>query len=69
MVRIQPPGDAPSSAPLALQPDEPLKVLLVFAAARGSKPLAAREERRALLELFEREIYPSWSCQRWLSCW
>jgi hypothetical protein len=59
VVRIQPPGDAPSSEPLALEPDEPLRVLLVFAAARGSSPLAARDERRALLELFEREIYPN----------
>jgi tetratricopeptide (TPR) repeat protein len=59
VVRIQPSGDAPASEPLALQPDEPLRVLLVFAAARGSSPLAAREERRALLELFKREIYPN----------
>jgi tetratricopeptide (TPR) repeat protein len=48
----------PKSLPLKLGPDESLRVLLVFAEARGSRPLAARRERRELLELFEREIYP-----------
>ncbi|MCT0208660.1 CHAT domain-containing protein [Synechococcus sp. CS-1332] len=58
VVRIEPPSDAPCSEPLVLEADEPLRVLLVFAASRGSSPLAARSERRELLELFEREIYP-----------
>ena len=33
-------------------------MLFVFAEARGSRPLAARRERRELLRLFEQEIYP-----------
>ena len=33
-------------------------MLFVFAEARGSRPLAARQERRELLRLFEKEIYP-----------
>ena len=33
-------------------------MLFVFAEARGSRPLAARRERRELLRLFEKEIYP-----------
>ena len=41
-----------------LGPDECLRVLFVFAEARGSRPLAARRERRELLRLFEQEIYP-----------
>jgi len=58
VVRIAPPSDAPGSEPLVVEADEPLRVLLVFAAARSSSPLAARSERRELLELFAREIYP-----------
>ena len=40
------------------RPTKPLRVLFVFAEARGSRPLGAREERRELLRLFEKEIYP-----------
>lgn len=49
---------APASTPIELGPDEALRVLFVFAEARGSRPLGARKERRALLQLFEKEIYP-----------
>jgi tetratricopeptide (TPR) repeat protein len=49
---------APATQPLALDKDECLRVLFVFAEARGSRPLAARRERRELLRLFEKEIYP-----------
>ena len=38
--------------------DEPLRVLLVFAEAPGSRPLAARRERRELLELFFKKVFP-----------
>ena len=38
--------------------DECLRVLLVFAAARGARPLAARRERQELCRLFAQEIYP-----------
>lgn len=48
----------PRPEPLQLQPGEPLRVLLVFAEAPGSRPLAARLERRQLLELFHRQVYP-----------
>jgi tetratricopeptide (TPR) repeat protein len=48
----------PKSSPIELGPDESLRVLFVFAEARGSRPLAARRERQELLELFKQEIYP-----------
>jgi tetratricopeptide (TPR) repeat protein len=51
-------GDDPVARPLALETDESLRVLFVFAEARGSAPLAAREERKALQAMFEKEIYP-----------
>ncbi len=37
---------------------ETLRVLLVFAEAPGSRPLAMRQERQELLDLFYREILP-----------
>jgi hypothetical protein len=49
---------APVTQPLELKPGESLRALFVFAEARGSRPLAARKERRELLELFKKEIYP-----------
>ena len=58
LVRVVHDMAAPATQPLALGPDEPLRVLFVFAEARGSRPLAARRERRELLRLFEKEIYP-----------
>ena len=48
----------PSTAPLALGPDDCLRVLFVFAEARGSRPLAARQERLELQRLLRSEIYP-----------
>ena len=58
LVRVVHDMAEPKSAPIALDPGESLRVLFVFAEARGSRPLAARRERQELLELFEREIYP-----------
>ncbi len=58
LVRVVHDMKASASTPIALGPDEPLRVLFVFAEARGSKPLGARRERRELLRLFEKEIYP-----------
>ena len=49
---------APASQAMELATGEPLRVLFVFAEARGSSPLGARQERLDLLRLFEREIYP-----------
>lgn len=49
---------APPTQPLQLESEEPLRVLFVFAEARGSRPLGARQERRQLLQLFNHEIYP-----------
>lgn len=51
-------GKEPASQPVELSVEEPLRVLFVFAESRGSKPLGARQERRELLRLFEKEIYP-----------
>ncbi len=43
--------------PLPLVADEPLRILFVFAAARSSRPLAARRERWQLRSLFETKIF------------
>ncbi len=59
LVRVVHDMAAPATQPTTLGPDEPLRVLFVFAEARGSRPLAARRERRELLRLFEQEIYPN----------
>lgn len=58
LVRALGGGDEPRPEPLSLQPGEPLRVLLVFAEAPGSRPLAARQERQKLLDLFRGQIYP-----------
>ncbi len=58
LVRVIHDMQAPASQPIELAADEPLRVLFVFAEARGSRPLGARKERRALLQLFEKAIYP-----------
>ena len=58
LVRVVHDMAEPKSTPITLGPDEGLRVLLVFAEARGSRPLAARRERQELLELFGKEIYP-----------
>jgi tetratricopeptide (TPR) repeat protein len=58
LVRVVHDMAAPPSQPLELRPDESLRALFVFAEAPGSRPLAARKERRELLNLFEKEIYP-----------
>ncbi len=58
LVRVVHDMQAPASTPIELAADEPLRVLFVFAESRGSRPLGARKERRELLRLFEKEIYP-----------
>ena len=58
LVRVVHGMQAPTSTPIELAADEPLRVLFVFAESRGSRPLGARKERRELLRLFEKEIYP-----------
>ena len=58
LVRVVHDMAEPKSTPIELGPNESLRVLFVFAEARGSHPLAARRERQELLELFEQEIYP-----------
>jgi tetratricopeptide (TPR) repeat protein len=58
LVRVVHDMQAPTSTPIELAADEPLRVLFVFAEARGSRPLGARKERRELLRIFEKEIYP-----------
>ena len=58
LVRVVHDRTAPATQPLALGQDECLRVLFIFAEARGSHPLAARLERRELRKLFDTEIYP-----------
>ncbi len=58
LVRVVHDMDAPATQALDLGRDECLRVLFVFAEARGSRPLAARQERRELARLFAQEIYP-----------
>lgn len=58
LVRVVHAMQAPASRPVELAPDEALRVLFVFAEARGSRPLGARQERLDLLRLFNKEIYP-----------
>jgi len=58
LVRVVHYAAKPATQPLTLGKDECLRVLFVFAESRGSQPLAARQERRELLRLFEKEIYP-----------
>lgn len=58
LVRVVHDAEAPASQPLELEPDEALRVLFVFAEARGSRPLGARQERRALLRMLAKEVYP-----------
>jgi hypothetical protein len=60
VVRAVPSGASASPDQVAapLQPDEPLRVLLVHAEAPGSMPLAARLEREKFLYLFASEVMP-----------
>jgi tetratricopeptide (TPR) repeat protein len=58
LVRVVHDMQAAASKPIELAADEALRVLFVFAEARGSRPLGARKERRELLRLFAQEIYP-----------
>lgn len=58
LIRVVHDIQVPASAPIELAEGEALRVLFVFAEARGSRPLGARKERRELRRLFEKEIYP-----------
>ena len=49
--------------------DDTLRVLLVFAEAPGSRPLAMRQERQELLDLFYREILPKKRAQIDVLCY
>src|SRR5436305_7578495 len=57
VVRMEVPGAVPASAH-PLGGDEELRVLLVFAEAPGSRPLAMRLEREQLLALFHDQVMP-----------
>lgn len=59
LVRVVHDMQAPTSTPIELAADESLRVLFVFAESRDSPPLGARKERRELLRLFGKEIYPN----------
>lgn len=58
VVRVVHDMAASASTPIELAADDALRVLFVFAEARGSRLLNACKERRQLLQLFEQEIYP-----------
>ncbi len=58
LVRVVHEMAEPAAQALDLGKDNCLRVLFVFAEARGSRPLAARRERHELLQLFEQQIYP-----------
>ena len=58
VVRMETPGAFPAYQPPPPGPDELLRVLLVFAEAPGSRPLAMRLEREQLLRLFYDEVMP-----------
>ncbi len=49
----------PPSEPIDLGRDSSLRVLYVSAAARHSRPLSTRRERREIQRMFEREVYPT----------
>lgn len=57
LLRVLHAAEPPATQPLQLADDEPLRLLFVFAEARGSRPLAARAERLALLDMLQREVY------------
>ncbi|MDX2041628.1 MAG: CHAT domain-containing protein [Acidobacteriota bacterium] len=59
LVRVVHERQETTPRPLTFQSDESLRVLFVFAEAPGSRPLAARLERRALRRLFRDDIYPT----------
>jgi hypothetical protein len=58
LVRVVHDRLAPASQPVALMAEECLRVLFVFAEARGSHPLGARQERIELARLLAQEVYP-----------
>ncbi|HEV7517241.1 MAG TPA: CHAT domain-containing protein, partial [Thermoanaerobaculia bacterium] len=58
VVRMETPGPSPASLPPPPAPGETLRVLLVYAEAPGSRPLAMRLEREQLLELFYDRVMP-----------
>ncbi len=59
LVRVVHDMQPPASKPLELDAGKPLRVLFVFAEARGSQPLGARQERRELQRMLEQEVYPN----------
>ena len=59
LVRVVHDMDASASESIPLGPDEPLRVLFVFAEAQGSNPLGARRERRKLRQRDRAQPVPS----------
>jgi tetratricopeptide (TPR) repeat protein len=59
VVRAAPAGVEPArETAITVEPGKPVRVLLVFAEAPGSRPLAARLERERLREMFFAEVLP-----------
>ncbi|HWM92600.1 MAG TPA: CHAT domain-containing protein [Thermoanaerobaculia bacterium] len=59
VVRLETPGVSSTYTPPLPGPDEHLRVLLVYAEAPGSRPLAMRLEREQLLALFYDKVMPN----------
>jgi hypothetical protein len=60
VVRAAPAGAKPGrEMAIAVEPGKPVRVLLVFAEAPGSRPLAMRLERERLRDLFFEEVMPT----------
>src|ERR1700732_1500821 len=57
-VRVLPLGANANEEVVTVAPEGPLRVLLVFAEAPGSRPLAMRQEREELLRLFHEQLMP-----------
>jgi tetratricopeptide (TPR) repeat protein len=64
VVRAAPAGATPGrESAVALEAGEAVRVLLVFAEAPASRPLAARLERERLLDLFFGDVLPKWNVE------
>ncbi len=59
LIRVVHDMQEPPSQPIDLGQDGSLRMLYVSAAARHSRPLSTRRERREIQRMFEREVYPN----------
>lgn len=57
-VRVVTGAEPDNARALPLEPGQPVRMLLVFAETPDSQPLAMRQERHELLDMFNREVFP-----------